>query len=160
MTVSSLPLQQQADNKDSYRDRGNTRISQLSAAFQLLILMSADEVMDCCDQLFPGFKTPQLWVAQQCRSSTPPPISRNCRHIDGLDLHSNGGGQKCTLLPSVKLADQNRPPIFYTIINPHWEILFSTRITHTRAHTRKHTYSVEEMSERAATHATAPKEQC
>ena len=32
---------------------------------------------DCCDQLFPGFKTPRLWVVQQCTSSTPPPISRS-----------------------------------------------------------------------------------
>ena len=52
---------------------------------------------DCCDQLFPGFKTPQLWVARQCRSST-------------LDLDSNGGRNKCTLQDG-KLTDQNRPPI-------------------------------------------------
>ena len=43
-TVSSLPLQQQAD---SYRDQGGARISRISAAFQLLILTSADEVMNC-----------------------------------------------------------------------------------------------------------------
>ena len=37
----------------------------------------------CCDQLFPGFKIPWLWVTQQCTPSTPPPISHNCRHISG-----------------------------------------------------------------------------
>ena len=34
---------------------------------------------DCCDQLFPGFKTLSLWVAQQCTSSKPLPISCSCR---------------------------------------------------------------------------------
>ena len=68
-------------------------------------------LLDLHDQLFPGFKTPRLWVAQQCRSSTPPPISRNCRHIDGSDLHRNGGGNKCTL-QGVILANQNRPPTY------------------------------------------------
>ena len=52
---------------------------------------------DCCDQLFLGFKTPQLWVARQFASSTPPPISRNCWLINGSDLQSNGGGSKWTL---------------------------------------------------------------
>ena len=45
-TIISLPLQQQGDNKDSYRDRGDASISRISAAFQLLIVTSADEVMD------------------------------------------------------------------------------------------------------------------
>ena len=35
---------------------------------------------DCCDQLFSAFKSPQLWVAQQCRSSTPPPTSCRGQH--------------------------------------------------------------------------------
>ena len=43
-TVRSLPLQQQADCEDNYR--GEASISWISAAFQLNILMSADEVMD------------------------------------------------------------------------------------------------------------------
>ena len=46
LTVCNLPLQQQADNEDSHRDRGDTSISWISVAVQLLILMSADEVMD------------------------------------------------------------------------------------------------------------------
>ena len=44
----------------------------------------------------------------------------------------------------------------YTILISNWEILFSSHITRTQKHTR----SVEEMSEGAATHATAPNEQC
>ena len=44
-TVSSLLLQQQADNKVNYRDQGDASISWISAAFQLLILTFADEVM-------------------------------------------------------------------------------------------------------------------
>ena len=32
-------------------------------------------------KLFLGFKTPQLWVTQQCRSLTPPPTSARGRHI-------------------------------------------------------------------------------
>ena len=47
---------------------------------------------DCCDQLFLGFKTPQLWVARHCSSSTPLPTSRRGRHIDGLDLDSRRAG--------------------------------------------------------------------
>ena len=39
---------------------------------------------DCCDQLFPGFKTSRLLVAQQCRPSTPPPTSRRGRQIAAL----------------------------------------------------------------------------
>ena len=117
--VNSLPLQQQADNEDSYRDRGQASISRTSAAVQLLILTSADEVMDdcchdCCNQLFPGFRIPWLYITQQCTSSTPLPISCNCRHINGLDLHSNNGGKKCTL-QGVKLADQNRPPFYHLL---------------------------------------------
>ena len=45
-TVSSSPLQQHADNEDSYRDPGDASISWISVAVQLLILTSADEVMD------------------------------------------------------------------------------------------------------------------
>ena len=45
-TIASLPLQQQVDNEDSYRDRGDANISPISAAIKLFILMSADEVMD------------------------------------------------------------------------------------------------------------------
>ena len=54
-------------------------------------------LLDLHDQLFPGFKTPRLWVAQQCTSSTPPPISHNCQSTDDSDFHSNGGGKKCSL---------------------------------------------------------------
>ena len=36
---------------------------------------------DCCDQPFLGFKTPRLWVQQQCRSLTPLPTSRRSPHI-------------------------------------------------------------------------------
>ena len=60
---------------------------------------------------FPGFKTPWLWVAQQCTSSTHPHISGNCQHIYSSDLHSNRGGKRCTIRGG-KLADQNRPPIY------------------------------------------------
>ena len=45
-TVSSLPLQQQDIEEDSYRDRGDTSISWISAALQLLIWKSVYEVMD------------------------------------------------------------------------------------------------------------------
>ena len=45
-TIASLPLQQQVDNEDSYRDRGDANISPISVAIKLFILMSADEVMD------------------------------------------------------------------------------------------------------------------
>ena len=65
---------------------------------------------DCCDQLFPGFKTLRLWVAQQCRSSTPPPTSRRGRHISASFLDSRRGRNKWTLRGG-KSADQNRPPI-------------------------------------------------
>ena len=65
---------------------------------------------DCCDQLFPGFKSPRLWVAQHCRSSTPPPTSRRGRHIDALFLDSRWGGNKCSLRGR-KSVDHNRPPI-------------------------------------------------
>ena len=65
---------------------------------------------DCCDQLFPGFKTLRLWVAQQCRSSTPPPTSHRGRHVAASDLDSRRGGNKCTLRGG-KSADQNRPPV-------------------------------------------------
>ena len=73
--------------------------------------MSADEVMD---QLFLDFKIPRLWVTQQCRSSTPPPISGSGRHIDTSDLDSSRGGNKYTLRGG-KSADQNRPPICYPL---------------------------------------------
>ena len=60
--------------------------------------MSVDEWWtDCCDQLFLGFKTPRLWVAQQCRSSTPPPTSRRGRHITASFLDGRRGGNKRTL---------------------------------------------------------------
>ena len=65
---------------------------------------------DCCDQLFPGFKTPWLWVAQQCRSSTPPPTSRRGRQVAASFLDSRRGGNKCSLRGG-KSVDQNRPPI-------------------------------------------------
>ena len=61
------------------------------------------------------------WWTSYCDqlSSTPLPISRNCWHIDGLDLRSTGGGKKWSLrgdkkskkcsqigglLPSTKMA--------------------------------------------------------
>ena len=62
----------------------------------------------CCDQLFRDFITPQLWVAQQCTSSTPPPISRSGRHIDVLDLDGSRGGNKRTLRGSVKIHRPSR----------------------------------------------------
>ena len=67
---------------------------------------------DCCDQLFPGFKTTWLWVAQQCTSSTPPPISHSVRHVDGSDLDnvSNGGGNKCT--KAANLRTKTVPKIY------------------------------------------------
>ena len=69
---------------------------------------------DCRDQLFPGIKTPWVWVTQQCRSSTYPPIPCNFRHIDVLDLGRNGVGKKCTLRGG-ELADQTRPPIYRSL---------------------------------------------
>ena len=109
-TVSSLPLQQQVDSKDSYRDQGDAaspgsqRLSSCSSWHPWMKWWT-----DCCDQLCPGFKTSQLQVTQQCTSSTPPPISHNCRNIDGSDLHSNGGGKK---YPPRRHTDwQNRPLI-------------------------------------------------
>ena len=66
---------------------------------------------DCFDQLFPGFKTPRLWVPEQCRSSTPPPTSHRGRHIAASFLDSRWGGNKCSLRGG-KSADQNRPPIY------------------------------------------------
>ena len=65
---------------------------------------------DCCDQLFPGFKTSRLWVAQQCRSSTLPATSNRGQHIEVSDLQSRWGGNKWTLWGGIS-ADQNRPPI-------------------------------------------------
>ena len=38
-------------------------------------------------------------------------LSIGDRDIDDLDLHSNGGGKKCTLLGVIS-ADQNRPPVY------------------------------------------------
>ena len=90
-------LQQQADNEDSYRDRGDASISRISAAFSVphLGVRGWSDGLTAVISCFPVLKLPG--VAQQCTSSTPPPISRNCRHIDNLDLHSNGGGKNCTL---------------------------------------------------------------
>ena len=51
---------------------------------------------DCCDQLFHGFKTPWLWVTQQCRSLIPPPTSRRGWHIAASFLDGRRGGNKCT----------------------------------------------------------------
>ena len=90
---SSFPLQQQADNEDSYRDRGDASISSRSSWGLRMKWWT-----DCC----------------QCTSSTPPPISRNCQCIDGSDLHSKGGGKKWTLR-GVKLAEQNRLPIYHLL---------------------------------------------
>ena len=60
---------------------------------------------DCRDQLFPGFKTPRLWIAQQCRSFSPPPTSQRGRHIATLFLDSRRDWNKCTLRGG-KSADQ------------------------------------------------------
>ncbi len=107
-TVLSLPTQQQANTTKQLQRPRRRCFSWISAAVQLFILMSADEVMtDCCDQLLLGFKTPRLWVAQQCRSLTPPPTSRRGRHIYASFLENRRGGNKCTLRGG-KSADQNR----------------------------------------------------
>ena len=63
---------------------------------------------DCCDQLFPGFKTPRLWIAQQCRSLTPPPTSRRGRHIYASFLDRRQGRNKCSLRGG-KLTEQKDP---------------------------------------------------
>ena len=55
-------------------------------------------------------KTSQLWVKQQCRSSTPPSTSRRGRHISALISDSGPGGNKCALWGG-KLVDHNRTPI-------------------------------------------------
>ena len=110
-TAPSLPLQQQADNEDSYRDRGDASISWISAAVQLLILMSVDEVMDWLPL---SAVSPRLSVTQQCRSSTLPHISCRGWHTDASDLDSRWGGNKCILWGG-KSADQNRPHSYY-----HW----------------------------------------
>ena len=63
---SSFPLQQQADNEDSYRDRGDASISSRSSWCLRMKWWT-----DCCDQLFPGFKTPRLWVSARHRHLRP-----------------------------------------------------------------------------------------
>ena len=118
-TIHSFPLlQQQADSKDSYKDRGDACIPWISAAFQLQSwCLQIKWWNDCCDQQFPGFETPWLWVTQQRTSSTPPPISRNSWRTDVSDLDSNGGGKKCTLF--------HPWPVFMPVLSLHteWEDL-------------------------------------
>ena len=98
----SLLTQQQA-NKTKQLQRSR----RCSAAVQLLNLMSSDEVMDwLLWSVFPGLKTPRLWVALQCRSLTPVPTSRRGRHIAASVAHSLRGG---------KSADQNRPPVCWPL---------------------------------------------
>ena len=62
---------------------------------------------DCCDQLFPGFKTPWLWVAQHCKSSTPPSISRNCRHIEASYWRTKTDPQYTTFCLNLQKGQPN-----------------------------------------------------
>ena len=115
VTVPSLCYNNKLTQPNSRWDPGDAASPgslQLSSCSSLCLWMKW--WTDCCDQLFPGFKTPRLWVAQQCRLLTPPPTSLRGRHISASFSNSRRDGNKCTLRGG-KSADQIRPPICWPL---------------------------------------------
>ena len=97
-TVPSLPLQQQGDTtKQLQRPRRHYHLPDLSSC--PVAHLNVSEWSDGLTAVISCFLVLKL-----------PAVGRNCWHIDGSDLHSSGGGNKCTLR-GIRL-DQNRPPIY------------------------------------------------